>query len=49
MQREGLVKVLKRSGPSIVERTRGRNMEDIGVSDTGSSRRRIRETKSPNS
>jgi hypothetical protein len=49
MQREGLVKVSKRLGPSIVERTHGRNPKAIRVSDTGSSRRRIHETKSPDS
>jgi hypothetical protein len=49
MQREGLVKVPKRSGPSIVERTSGRNLESIGVSDTRTSRRRSHETKIPDS
>jgi hypothetical protein len=49
MQREGLFKVPKRSGSSIVERTRGKNPEAIGVSDIGISRRRSHEKKSPNS
>jgi hypothetical protein len=47
MQREGLVKVPKRSRSSIVERTRGKNPEAIRVLYIRSSRRRSHEKKVP--